>query len=40
MSPSLLDPGNATDLVYRKVPDMGSLVFASLEDAIFLDQIR
>ena len=40
MSLSFLDPGNAPDLVYRKVPHMDSLVFASLEDAMFLDQIH
>ena len=40
MSLAFLDPGNAPDLVYRKVPHMDSLVFASLEDAMFLDQIH
>ena len=40
MSLSFLNPGNAPDLVYRKVPHMDSLVFASLEDAMFLDQIH
>jgi len=40
MSLDFLDPSKKPDLVYRKVPHMDSLVFSSLEDAMFLDQIH
>ncbi len=40
MSLNFLDPGNAPDLVYRQAPHMDSLVFTSLLDAMFLDQLH
>ena len=40
ISLDFLDPDKASDLVYREAPYIDSLVLASLEDKMFLDQLH